>query len=164
MFKLLFVLNIVGPIMEGICFYGFNKTLFTDGYANHNWDVAQSSFKLIVGLLQAVIGVYLGYSLFKIRKLQLETGRPEELKLNIFVVHFATFVLYMFSDIIYNLFYEIYWLGNRSTQGWDRFIIAATVSVVCSFISQTCFCYIFWSFSEKLEPMFTQKQLQSEVA
>ena len=78
-FRFWLFLNILAPILEGVGEFGFNSKILSTTLRQPTvktyWDPIQFSFKVLVGLLQCVIGGYLGYAVFKIRQLQLESGK-----------------------------------------------------------------------------------------
>ena len=74
------------------------------------WNLALTTTRASVGLLQIVIGIYLGYAVYTMKKC---VGNNNELNSLMLCVHASTFGAYMVSILIYYVFYLNYYTLSK---------------------------------------------------
>lgn len=152
--KLLMVLNVLAPVANGasVLIYNLCDIKFespnqqTDKYCRF-WSIFQFVALYLVGLLQLISGVYLGYAIHKIKQHLVLNGGRQMINVVMLVVHLATFGLYMLSIIVYYVFYTFHYLDYSNERVTDLFYYSGIFCACSNFLAQACLCVIFWQFA-----------------
>ena len=102
-----------------------------------------------------VSGLYLGFSIYRIKKL---IAKKEDLvNTKIMTLHALSFGIYMLSNIVSVTVLGLYSWGHIP----EGYYLASDIfTVVCSALTQEMMCYIFWNMENIKEPV---EEINDEV-
>ena len=129
-FWVLIVLNTIDAVLIGVSLYFC--------YVSENCPAFYIIY-MATCLLGFISGIYLGLSIFRIRKLTKE--RKLEINTKIMIVHISTFILFLVISVVYDLPFGL--------QKSKEFKHATNLFYnFCSCITQVIICYIFWNMDQ----------------
>jgi cation transport ATPase len=121
------ILNTIAAVLSGVSYYF--------GHISSHYKTDKISL-MIITLLCIISAIYLGMSIYRIRKLT----KKKEIHINtkIMIVHSSTVIIYLLSLIgVIFTFFDNY--------GSNHFYVAEILSNFCNYTTQLMICYIFWN-------------------
>ena len=154
------VLNALVPIFEGVIDVVYYFITFDNPPPIPSWiRISATAIVFAVGLLETVSGIFLIWSVYKIKSYLTWRGEDgREINLNQLILHSSAFALFLISVLVFTICYAITAWEAYGPKSYTVFIYSEIFFSVCSFASQVLLCAIFLYLSqaEEEEPTPTE--------
>ena len=144
-------LSLAFPVVQGILLICSGSILFkTQQTPNIYWKISLNLSQLGIGLVQITTGIFLLIAVHKIRQFLLKGISYEQINVKTMVLHSASFLFYMLSEIIYTVCFNLMIINSlRSQSIFKYYCISWILADVSSFSSQILLSIFFWQFRNK---------------
>ena len=158
-YKIFLVLNIAVSFLKGAFWVAMLIVYYSDSQTP-DLKIGFELSSLMCDLLLFITGFYLGCAICKIQDYFGENRMKKYINIEIFAVHASTFILFMISTAVLAIFQAFYYTSHIPDSKEKPYLLTYAACNFCSFLSQLCLWYIFWSFAAPENPLLSKDQIR----